>query len=241
MRIAILDDSNIELNKLKTELNNWSIITDIDVYIQCFNSGEDFFSTHDNTSINYDLFFLDIAMKEMSGLDVAKKLRALNFQGDIIFLTAFKEFVFDGYEVHAFNYLLKPINTILLRRCLNSIAAKIQSNCHIYRNPNHEVTSIPYKDIICCSVNRHYVDITTKYHIYIQHINLCDLLEILPTEFIQVHRSYVVNMAHIFSIINNKIYLSNNTTVDIGRKYSNNFKKEFLNYSTRFNREEEYY
>lgn len=159
----------------------------------------------------------------------------------LFFFTAFKEFVFEGYEVHAFNYLLKPINPTLLKRCMNELSKKINSNCHIYRTGDNEIISIPYTDIVCCCVNRHYVDITTINNVYSQHIDLSALLKILPKGFIQVHRSYIVNMAHIFSVTHNKIYLSNNTVVDIGRTYASSFKKEFLNYSTRFNRDEDYY
>ena len=77
-------------------------------------------------------------------------------------------------------------------------------------------------------MNRHYVDITTKNSVYNQHINLSELLKILPNEFVQVHRSYIINMGHVFSVTHNKIYLSNNTIIDIGRTYASPFKKEFL-------------
>jgi DNA-binding LytR/AlgR family response regulator len=241
MKIVILEDSDSELQKLRKELNNWSFETNEEIYINTYISGEDFFSKPENFSSTTDLFILDISMKKISGIDVAKRLRALDYQGEIIFLTAFKEFVFDGYEVRAFNYLLKPINSTLLRRCLNEIAKKKNSTCHIYRDSKQGMISIPYADIIFCSVNRHYVDITTKDTIYNQHIDLSELMKILPNKFIQVHRSYIVNMAHIFSVTHNKIHLSNNTVVDIGRTYASSFKKEFLNYSTRFNRDEEYY
>ncbi|PHU40206.1 DNA-binding response regulator [Pseudobutyrivibrio ruminis] len=239
MKIVILEDSYVELNNLRNELNNWSIKSNSDIFINTYDSGEHFFAQNNISYDNIDLFILDISMKKMSGIDVAKKLRSYNYLGEIIFLTAFKEFVFDGYDVHAFNYLIKPVNKTILHRCLNEIEQKIKSNCHIYRTTNHETISIPYKDIICCSVNRHYVDIMTSREVFNQHIDLSDLLKILPYEFVQVHRSYIVNMSHVFSISHNKIYLSNNTIVDIGRTYSANFKKLFLNYSTRFNREED--
>ena len=73
-------------------------------------SGEEFFSQNNtDTYKRFSVFFLDIQMKEMSGLDVAKKLRKEGYTGPIIFLTAFREYVFHGYEVHALNYLLKPV------------------------------------------------------------------------------------------------------------------------------------
>lgn len=63
-----------------------------------------------------DVYFLDISLKEENGVDIAKKLRAHNYKGHIIFLTGFQEYVFEGYSVRALDYLLKPIDPVKLDR-----------------------------------------------------------------------------------------------------------------------------
>lgn len=63
----------------------------------------------EGTTIQASAFFLDIQMGQMNGIEVAKRLRESGYQGIIVFLTAFREYVFRGYEVRALNYLLKPV------------------------------------------------------------------------------------------------------------------------------------
>lgn len=238
MKIVILEDNRIEYEKIRHSLEEWSENYDIELSLSHFLSGESFFEDPDNYSPEIDLFLLDIEMGKMNGIDVAKKLRLLDYKGDIIFLTAFKEFVFEGYNVHAFNYLIKPLNNDIFFKCLSEIERKIHSSCYVYRNKQQFAVSIPYHEIISFSVNRHYVDITTTKTIYAQYNNLNTIISTLPRNFVQVHRSFIVNLSHVYKLSQNKIYLSNGSTVDVGRTFLKNFKTQYLQYTTRFNRSE---
>ncbi|MCD8076754.1 MAG: response regulator [Lachnospiraceae bacterium] len=73
-----------------------------------------------------DIYFLDIQLGDMLGLDIAKDLRSHGYQGVIIFLTVFREYVFHGYEVHAMNYLLKPVKEESLYLCLDEVARNLE-------------------------------------------------------------------------------------------------------------------
>ena len=240
MQIVILEDNNIEYVKIKNSLKEWAENNDLEIFLSHFQSGESFFEDPNNYNPKTDLFLLDIEMGEMNGMDVAKKLRYLDYSGDIIFLTAFKDFVFDGYNVHAFNYLVKPLNKDILFKCLSEIDSKHHAACYIYRNKQQDVVSIPYHEIISFSVNRHYIDITTTGQVYEQYNNLNKIISILPRNFVQVHRSYIINLSHVYKLSQNKIYLSNGSTVEVGRTYLNDFKTKYLQYTTRFNQSEIY-
>ena len=240
MKIVILEDNLIEFSKIKTALNEWNDDYDIELDIMHFSSGEDFFSNESNYDPNTDLFLLDVEMKKLNGIEVAKKLRLQEYKGEIIFLTAFKDFVFEGYNVHAFNYLVKPIDKNIFFKCLTEIENKRHANCYTYRNKQKHVISIPYPEIISFSVNKHSVDITTPDKTFDQYINLNTILKILPRQFVQVHRSCIINLAHIYKVSQNIAFLSNGCKVEIGRTYQKDFRKQFLQYTTRFNRNEDF-
>lgn len=240
MKIVILEDNRIEYERIKQSLEDWVENYDIELSLLHFENAESFFNDPQNYSPNIDLFLLDIEMGNMNGIEAAKRLRLLDYKGDIIFLTAFKDFVFEGYNVHAFNYLLKPLNNDIFFRCLSEIEKKRHSNCYIYRNKQQITVSIPYHEIISFSVNRHYVDITTTKTVYTQYNNLNTIINSLPRQFVQVHRSYIINLSHVFKFSQNKIHLSNGSTVEVGRTYLKNFKTQYLQYTTRFNRNEEF-
>jgi DNA-binding LytR/AlgR family response regulator len=234
LTISILEDQPTEAEHLKSILNKWSLQTNCELTISEYFSGEDFFEENDITSYQtFSVFFLDIQLKKMNGLDVAKKLRKEGYQGAIIFLTAFREYVFCGYEVHAMNYLLKPVKEEPLFLCLDEIAKNLSSSSYLYRY-KQDIISIPYKDILSFSSSLHYIDILTVSEHFCQYTTLNNVLEYLPQEFIRIHKSCIVNMAHIYKISGSTIVLSNHMTAQIGRSYTKSVIASFTAYSTRF-------
>lgn len=231
INITIIEDQIDELEKLQIELTKWSKDFDFSIHMDSYFSGETYFSSHQNHIS--DIFFLDIQLEEMNGLEIARKLRAENYNGTILFLTSFREYVFEGYQVHALNYLLKPVQQSTLYPCMNEIAKQMLGNYYIFRN-KQDIIQIPYHKILAFSSNLHYVDILTVSQIFYQYTTLNSIIKHLPEEFIRVHRSYIVNMSHIHKITKNTIVLSNNTKVQIGRQYLNNVRTAFSDYSIRF-------
>lgn len=241
MKIIILEDQPIEARQLKQKCLTWSSQNNYNIELFEYRSGEDFFNNF--SPDNYDscsVFFLDIQMSGMSGLDVAKRLRKENCQKPIIFLTAFREYVFHGYEVHAMNYLLKPLKSTPLFLCLDEIAKNLTENSYLYRC-KQDIVRIPYKNILTFSSNLHYVDILTLSGSYCQYSTLNSIIDYLPKEFIRVHRSCIVNMAHIYKISGNTIVLSNNMTTQIGRTYLKDVILSFTRYSTRLDEKGVFY
>lgn len=168
----------------------------------------------------------------MNGMDIAKQIRQDGYDGEIIFLTSFCEYVFGGYKVHALNYLLKPLETEALYSCLNEVRESLQTNYYVFRN-NQAIVQIEYRDILSFSSFLHNVDILTRNEHFNQNATLSSILSHLPKQFVRVHRSHIVNMAHIHKISGNKITLSNRTMVPIGRQYLNDVRKSFTEYATR--------
>lgn len=233
MIMIILEDQPLEIKRLETQLNNWGSKNHFEIELKKYSSGEEYFKLRKDSIESVNVFFLDIQMGKLSGIDVAKKLRQEGYQGAIIFLTAFREYVFHGYAVHALNYLLKPIQQAPLFLCLDEIANSLSGNFYLYRNKQESIC-IPYHDILCFSSSLHYVNILTLSGDYCQYSTLNNIIEYLPLEFIRTHRSYIVNMAHIYKISGNTITLSNHMTVQIGRSYLKQVSESFVNYVFRF-------
>ena len=230
LEIIIIEDQPIEANRLHDELNFWSTNKNFPISIRKYSSGEEYFNTQKTHTAS--VYFLDIQLTGMNGLEIATRLRQEEYKGHLIFLTAFREYVFEGYQVHALNYLLKPIQRSALIPCMDEVAETLMGNNYIFRN-KQEIIQIPYHEILAFSSNMHYVDILTLSGTFCQYTTLKSIIEYLPKEFIQTHRSYIVNMAHIHKLSGNTIVLSNHMTVQIGRQYLNNVRLSFSNYSVR--------
>lgn len=106
LKIAICDDEKSQLNSLKNILSIHLDLKGIDYKIYEFNSGESLIDSI--TKEHYDIIFSDIEMGNLDGIETARNIRLYNKKSIIIFVTAYADFVFQGYEVKAFNYILKP-------------------------------------------------------------------------------------------------------------------------------------
>lgn len=231
MNIAIIEDNPVESNRLKDIINNWSKSEKVKNDIFTYSSAEAFLKANE-TIPKLSAIFLDIEMSGMSGIELAHNLRNMNYDGEIIIITAFREYVFQGYNVHALNYLLKPAEPVSIGKCLDDVYKKALSEVYTYHFRS-DVISIPFADIICFVSNLHNVDIVTADKTYSEHKSFGEVVNSLPSTFVQVHRSFVVNLAHVYSISKNTIKLSNGTEASIGRSFAKDLSTKFINYSTR--------
>ena len=118
IKIAICDDEKQQLNILKNIISINLDLRGLDYKIYEFDCGENLLdSLSENT---YDIIFSDIEMKILDGIETAKKIRIQDKKSIIIFVTSHPDFVFQGYDVKAFNYILKPYNAEKIANILYS-------------------------------------------------------------------------------------------------------------------------
>ena len=100
--ITIIEDQRKEKELLMNALQQWEKQRNVTLQIEYFCSGENYFASHPtDESI---LYILDIQLREMDGIEIAKQMRARGYEGTILFLTSFREYVFDGYDHPTYPY-----------------------------------------------------------------------------------------------------------------------------------------
>lgn len=155
-----------------------------------------------------DLLFLDIQMPELSGLELAK---LIPLQTRIVFTTAFKEYALDGYDVSAFDYLLKPISFNSFLKTANKAAKwfemqgrlkNISTDRFVFVRSNYQLVSIMLDDILYIEGLKDYVRIMLSNGEQIMSlINMKRLEELLPRpEFMRIHRSYIAHMTSVTAV-----------------------------------------
>lgn len=219
INIAILEDNENDYTLLMRHLNDWSSTSGNIIHISWFSSEEHIYEDFSNTQ--FDILFSDIELKtclHTSGIEICGKLRKSGYTGEIIFLTAYSEFVFEGYNVNAFNYLLKPIKSKKLLSCMSRYMALHMSDYYYYRKGN-DIIQIPYDKIIYFFKNGHDVTVQLMQDFYSERTTLNEIEKHLPSMFQRCHKSCIINMLHVHSLSGNTVYLSNNTTQTVGRNY----------------------
>lgn len=224
MRIIICDDEQEYIDLITASVNRWCEAQHVQIQpLVVYRSSEDAMEGLENGS-SFDLAFLDIQFPgELSGLELARRLRDGNEHMSIVFATNFKDYALEGYKVNALRYLLKPVEDVQVFECL-SIAYrqwKLLQNEAILLDAPDQVYHVLFKSISYLESKGHYV------HVYLAdgksirvRGKLTELLEQMPAEqFVQCHRSYVVNLFYVQSISRTAIMLSDASEVPVSRQY----------------------
>lgn len=187
---------------------------------------------HDNA---IDLIFVDINMPDINGIDFVK---SLSKNVKIVFITAHSEFAYEGFQLDAADYLLKPISfTDFLKSAnkvneryfqQNSSLPEIQQNRdYLFIKSEYRVIRINLKDIKYIESKREYVKIFLDGSEPITTLmSIKKLEETLPGNmFIRVHRSFIVNLDKITVVERNRIVFDNKVYIPISENYGEKFQE----------------
>lgn len=156
-----------------------------------------------------DLLFLDIQMPEMNGIELVK---ALIQPPQVIFTTAYREFAVDGFELNAVDYLLKPFSYDRFLKAVQKVKAKEAETTqqeHIFIKCDGMIVKIALNDILYVETAKDYVFIHTKEKRYMALISMRQIENNLPqTEFMRVHRSYLIGLRHVEKIEGNMLHIA---------------------------------
>ena len=113
MKIAIIEDEQLHMELLMGYIQSWGIQKKVVVEIESFPNAESFLFHWEEV--------VDIQMKEVNGMELAKYIRKKDKNIVIIFTTGIADFMEEGYEVEAMHYLLKPISRKKVEQCMDRV------------------------------------------------------------------------------------------------------------------------
>ena len=162
-----------------------------------------------------DLLFIDINMPDISGIEL---VRSLKVKPMIIFTTAHKKFAVEGFDLDAMDYLLKPIQQERFTKAVNKAidyykyknAERSESKEALFVRSEYQLVKIHLDDIEYIESIEDYIRIhLVNGKPVMTLMTLKAVLEKLPpTQFKRIHRSYVVPLSKVRSIINRKVRLT---------------------------------
>jgi two-component system response regulator AlgR len=155
-------------------------------------------------SLNADLLFLDIRMPDMDGLELARHLLKLPTPPAVIFTTAYEQHAVDAFEVHALDYLLKPVRTARLLSALQKVhplpptadgaleRANPRARRHLSVSERSRVILVPVEDVVYLKAELKYLTIRTVEREYLLEESLTKLEEEFGERFVRIHRNCLV-------------------------------------------------
>ncbi len=189
----------------------------------CNNTSEAF--KHLQLNNNIDLLLLDINMPKQSGLDFYSNLKQ---PPKVIFTTAYPQYAVEGFEVNAVDYLLKPFSYERFLTAINKVLQlrdqQTTVDDFIILKENKALHKVYYKDILFLEAYGDYVKVVLKEKTIVTHSTFKNLIESLPEEFLRIHKSYSINLAHMNLLSGNQISIDE-FKLPIGQTY----KQKVLN------------
>jgi DNA-binding LytR/AlgR family response regulator len=175
-----------------------------------------------------DLIFLDIQMPMLTGIEF---LKSLQNPPKVIFTTAYREYAVEGYELDIVDYLLKPISFNRFFKAINKYFALVEPAPSatppplpdpvadfIYLKSNKRTYKVSMNDILYVESLKDYVKVHLPDSRIVTKDKISDFEQRLPSHFLRVHRSFIVNMRKITAFSSNDIEI-NGVEVPIGISY----------------------
>jgi len=206
LRVVIVDDEAPARSRLRDLLTDCAAALPLEI------AGEAASGAHALEMVakqRADVVLLDIRMPGMDGIETAQHLRKLDNPPAIIFTTAYDAYALKAFEVHAIDYLLKPIRAQrlleALRTARSAVAPKAAALAGMRRTPRTALSSsergrvhlIPVADIIYLKAELKYVTVRTREREYLVEESLTRLEEEFGERFVRAHRSCLVARAAI--------------------------------------------
>lgn len=214
LTILCVDDDPIMHTHLKTLFEQ----SDTDVLAHFHNHAEELlFGLEDHKSV--DAFFLDVEMDSMNGIDLAKKLRLLGHDQPIVFITGYTQYAIDGYDVQAYDYLLKPIKEDKFHKLLSALNAQKNIETHyIMLDVDDGSIKIDIDRIVGFEAQGSQVRMELIDGGHFLKLPLSQILSQLDSNFLQIHRSYIINIKAVEALQKDQITLSNGSVFPISRR-----------------------
>lgn len=232
MYLAICDDEISQITEVSQFLETYRQKKLPSLHWSAFQTGFSLLTALDHGE-NFDAILLDICMNDMNGMEVAQIIRKKNNHIPILFLTSSPDYAIESYQVEAIDYALKPINQSKIFRSLDKLVNRLEleeKRGIIVKNADGGMTKVFYNQLMYLEAMGHYGVLYLNNETSIQTLHsFSSLLRQLEKidNFIQIHRSYAVNLNSIHRVEKNAIVLLDGTSLPLPRSRYQEVVRQF--------------
>ncbi len=200
IKIAVVDNEEADRELLMSSFSKLAEQVQEAIRVKSFDSGEALLAGYD---YSYDLVCLDIDMPGQDGVFTARALRKIDERVMIIFVTNMAQMAICGYEVQAFDFLVKPVNYYSLAMKMRSAITLIhgRKKRSIVLHMPEGMVKISTDELYYIEVNGHYLTFHTSQGVFQQKVSLREWEEKLKDlSFIRCNNCYLVNLKHVSAV-----------------------------------------
>lgn len=226
--IAICEDSI----PMQTQIEMHTAMLLPDTPIDVFSTGEELIDTLVKEEMSYSIYLMDISLPGISGIETAARIRERDPYALIIYITDYKEYVYEVFETLPFRFITKPIDIVVFEKVLSDALNYFRNRSkrfhfHIERTQYQ----IPMQEIVYLESRLRQITLYTPDTSYEFYGRLADVMPSLdPVFFVRVHTSYIVNMEYIHCLNDTCVTLRSGITISVSKRYRNELRTKHLQY-----------
>lgn len=229
IRVAIVEDDPQVQEQLSGYVSQYEKDRKDTILVDLFSDGDEILDHYQKL---YDIIFLDIQMKRVDGMTTAKKIREMDSDTLLIFITNMVHYAVQGYSVDAIGFVLKPVNYFTFYQEMDRAVKRMEKDKKSYLSIPYEggFVRINVKDIFYVESFGHRILIHTKTEEYGITDSMKNMEEQLrPYHFFRCNNSYIVNLQHVESVQKN-IAIVGGYSLAISRPKKKGFMEALTNY-----------
>ena len=236
IRCMAIDDEPLALQQIVTYIGK---VPFLELAAQCQSALEAQQFLQQDT---VDAIFCDINMPDLNGMDFIKTLTAPPL---VVFTTAYAEYAIEGFKVNAVDYLLKPFGLQDFQRAANRIKERLELSDKLSSlNAQHSTLNQENDDVVFLKTEYRivkvsisdirYVEAMSEYlKVFLESeskpiitlLSMKKMEERLPSYFMRIHRSYIINLTKIQEVNKNRVIMDSDTYLPIGDMYKETFQQ----------------
>ncbi|OJG64926.1 hypothetical protein RV09_GL001344 [Enterococcus moraviensis] len=235
LKIALCDNNQRDMSKIEQNIH---LYTSQQYEVDFFNNGEKLVRYLNQTDSTYNIYFISIEMAEIDGITLAQKIRILDVEALIIFISDDIQRMPEVFKVQAFDYLLRPISSDRLVETMDR-ATNYFNAIHAYFefSFNRKLVVLPMNDIVYIAKSGRIAYIHTTEKIYKTYLTMSEIINKVNKDlFSRIHGSYMVNLSYIVEIKKNEAFIKqfkndvlqeNNLSLPISRTFKDELKTTY--------------
>lgn len=229
IQIAIVEDEPLFARQLENYIRQYEKESGKQIQITMFADGEDI---TDHYSGSYDIILMDIQMQFMDGMTAAEKIRELDQEVIIMFITNMIQYAVRGYEVDAMDYVVKPVEYFAFSQKLDKAIGRLKRPVSIFVTiPTEDGRQkLAVSDIYYMESQGHYARYRTARGEFLSRVSLKELEdEMKQYGFFRCGKGFLVNMKHVDGISGGDCLIGGDR-IPISRNKKNEFMELLLQY-----------
>lgn len=220
-RIAIGDDDPEALEELNSIVSRCmeaeGLRLGADYAVDCYSAAQPLLDAGGGA---YQLVLLDVEFGGDNGLRMAAALRESGAQFSLIYVTRYRDYVFDSFDTHPLHYLLKPLDGDKLAELVREDYRRRYQDARLYLKAGSKHLSLAYRDIYAVEAALHRVFLHLKDGKEEWNGSLTELTPKLPTWcFCRCHNSFLINLTHATELVRYEARLDNGRVIPVSKRF----------------------